>query len=49
MPSAETDRHARERFLLDTLAERRAVERPTRRARLRAFVARGSALLRMGG
>ena len=47
MPSAMNAAHDRERFLLDTLAERRAEEKPRGREWVRGIVARGGAFLRL--
>jgi len=45
MPSRSADHAAHERFLLDTYAERKAVERPPRRY-LRTVMARAAAAFR---
>lgn len=47
MPSSIDERHVHERFLLDTLAERKAGEKPSRRDWLRGVVSRSAALLRL--
>lgn len=44
MPRAANDRYAHERFMLDTLADRRAPEKP--RSRFRAFAIRSASLLK---